>query len=560
MMEGKLSKITVIIYSIIASYLTIHFLFGEVYFQRYESIFVAYIEMYLNNIISISFPMAPLASTQMFIDYSLPDRVQGIIRTEAFYPNFISYFLIIHYITGLSPQLLVVLPLGLIFIPIIYFNLICILIKLENDYSSLFRWILIIYMILFFATTKLYGSFYVAPTAYALFLILLTIIIKIAMDSPYISKYTFIIVICTFSLSQFWHSLLLTFLIFIFSIVFLSCLFMVINKKFDCKLYFSNDIFKKTTSVFIIVLIISITFAHLWQSSYLHDFFGEASILDFLNNARIKLFGGVPFSGPFSYNYKNTFLGMMLFNSMLMIYVISSMIFIIPFIYIILFNNDREIKLNPIIIIALSIFMTQIIDTILYYKSASLSFPLVPEFFPLLGIAFFQSIVPHTSRLFSFFKKILLGMLFILIILTIINIIALNLTHEAGSTPLTKYNDLKDSFNWSYSKMNKDAKLFLDFNILGKYLQLEALQGKLTLDYVDLGPDEYSILVGETRGMISSIKNNYVVIDKETMIHGLPIHSSKARALLKPEWNKINSSKNQNKIFEDYHIAVFIGI
>jgi hypothetical protein len=400
---------------------------------------------------------------------------------------------------------------------------------------------------IYLATTKFYGSFYVAPPALALVL-LIFISIKKYIEQKQDSIYYIICCIGLFSLAGYWHSMLMMVLFFMLSLIIVTGFF-YFKQKDDLNL---KNIFIRITRLFLIVIIISLCFMHLWKSNYLQLFLMEASLTDFLIKALKQLFGQVPFYVPYSFNYKEYLFGKVYFYSYLLILFISVLIIVTAMI---LFLKNK-IGRNNNIIFVFAIIIAQVINAIAYYKSSSINFPYVPLFFPLIGVAFFMEL-DNNKKIKILWKKIMYLYLALLIVLSLVGNISLYITHEAGQTSFTKYKNAKASFDWLYNKIEKSKAVIVDFNLLGKYLQLESEMSVLNTEYKDLSSIDYQVMVGDYKETPMHLKDNYFVIDHATMLNRLPIHVIYERALLKPELMRINTSSNQDKIYEDNYISIF---
>lgn len=315
-----------------------------------------------------------------------------------------------------------------------------------------------------------------------------------------------------------------------------------------------RNIFSRTTSFFIISVIVSLTFMHLWQSSYIGDFFRTADLLDFISKGLIQLMGGTPFPVPYEFNYKDLLWGKIYFISILLIYIISTLILILsllPHIFIsknVKKGNGARLPL----IFGLAVIFAQMINSFLYYKSESINFIYAPLFFPIIGV---YSLI-FSDRKRKFRKAIILS-LSLIIVLSLLSNIALNVTDEAGATSVIMYKDTESSFKWIYNNMNRNKTIVTDFNILGKYLQREAEISKPSIEYEYISSNSYGVLVGDTE-ISKYLSNNYAIVDHATMSKGLPIHSYGSRALFEPKWIQIDNCRNQDKIYEDNYVSIFI--
>lgn len=556
MKQRTLCLISLISLFSVASYVTVHFILDEVNFQRYDNIFVAFIELYLNSHVSLDyFRFTPLFDPLLQMDPSLPYRVSGIAITESYFINFVSLFIMIHYITGIAPQLLVVIPIGVLFVPIIYLNFIRGLLP-SNDYNKKITLLLLIYLIIYLAITKYYGSFYVAPPAIALVLILMSCTYGF-IQNKHRGPYYLIFCVSLLSLTHYWHSALLLYMCFLCTLFAIANFVFIFQKFWPQFLIFDFHGLSAIKSLIVISCILTLTFIHLWQSTYIVNYTSESSIADFLYKSFIKFTGEDPFLIPYSYSYKESFMGEIHFYSIMSIYFICCLIlFICFFISIKSSLNHKRLELNFAQISAISIVLAQILNIAIYYKSSSINFPYVPLFFPIFGVYLFSTIKDNMkNKRLEAFIYVLVS---ILIIFSIIANISFYLTNEAGITSLTKYRDAEPSLEWVYENSNNSKFIVVDFNILGKYLQWEAKKPKLILNYIDLGPYEYSVLASDIPETPPHLKENYAILDEATMLGGLPIHVTKSRALIKPELKQIHFSSNTNRLYCDGHLSVLL--
>lgn len=527
--------------------------------ERFEGTFIGYIEMYLNGHIQLNnFQLMPLFESHISADQSLPLRTENIVASESYWPCFVSLFLILHYISGISPQLLVILPLGLLFIPFMCISIIRSFDLHQNNRSIYFS-IIILYLI-FLSTTRYYGSFYVAPPAIMLFLTIFFSIKKYFDDSNLGRRYILISLLCTLSLSHYWHTPTMWILYLVISLCVVTCSFYVCHSLLKNYVTFSNAniTFKNSIYTLVSIAIIILTFFHLWQSQYLNLFANTADI-DFLSLLAQKLFTKNPFPVPYAYNYKDLFFGQIYYFAYLLTLVLSSVMIIVPILF--LFSRskaERRFDVNLSVIFIVSVIITQILATISYFKSNSIGFPLVPLLLPLLSIWLFSDLDRKYCILNQpNFRLFLRFVIIILIILNIICALCLLLTNQAGANSETKYKDTGECFSWLYCNASRDKDVVVDFNILGLFLQHEAKTSEINTSYVDLSPPIYHIIVGDNHNISPILKENYVVIDQATMIKGLPIHTTSARAMLIPEWNRINHCVSLDKLYADSHLSVF---
>lgn len=554
--NSQFSKLILISLSLFFSYIIFYNVDNEVDFQRYPNIFISFIELYLNGHLSIDYiPWAPIFTPPMNVDSDLPNMVQRLLAAESYYPHFIVLFSILQQVTNLSPQLLITLPIGILFVPIAYLSLIKVYITSNNTNSDfILKSLLFTYFVFYLGSTKFYGSFYVAPPAFLLIIIIFICIKKIYENAS--PELHFIFLISIYTLTQYWHTALMTALFFIIALFLVSSGAYLGQKRSVLAISEElNQIFKKSQNITLVSLIISLTFIHLWRSKYIEKFLFEASIWDFLSKAILKFQGKVAFPIPYVFNYKESFFGELYFKSVILIYFLAFIIFIIPFI-LNLHNLRISRKASLSLIMATSILLAQLISVFAYYNTGSINFIYVPLFFPLFGVYLFSSLNFKSVNIKRFMRNGLVFSLICLILLSVISYITLGLTNEAGATSITKYENTQNSFEWVYDHIDPNSGIILDFNILGKYLQRESQISKPKINYMDLNTSVYKVLIGDSNS--NKLKGSYFSLDHATMLAGLPIHVKQSRALLVPKLEEINNCSSQNKIYIDSHISIFL--
>ncbi len=554
--EKRGLKIWGIVFCSVICYVMLHRVLNEVDFQRFSNIFVGFIEVHLNQHLTLDyFNIFPIFNKKVTIDPSFPYRFQRIMGTESYYVLITYLFIITHLITNLSPQLLIVIPLGVLFLPIIWLAVIRAYIPLNNKPNIVFCILLAIYYLLYVVTTKAYGSFYVSPPSSALFLLIFLCIYRFFYSKNNKGNYFLIMVICYISLTLYWHTLVMS------SLYFVLALFIILGSLYIYSLMSKTtsqykQLFGISTSIAAISIVASFTFIHLWQSSYVDKFIAETNLWDFITKAIMKFQGGVPFAVPYSFNYKNLFFGSLYFKSLLIIHFLAMLLLVIPIILNVYYIKTKGCDIELPLVFSISIFFAQIIHVISYYQTKSLSFFYVPLYFPLFGIQLFANTVKREDSFYQITKAFITFSIIIMIILSLICVFSIGNIREAGETSVTKYIDTENSFNWIYSH-HISNKVIVDFNILGKYLQRESYKPELKIEYIDLNVYSYSYFLGDNNYLPPSFSNSYLIIDHATMEKGLPIHITEGRTLISSNYKKINSCKHQNKIYDDDFIAIY---
>lgn len=561
-LNNRIQKIVLIFYCLFSCYIFVYYASNELYFERYPSVFLAFIQMNLKDYISLNYiPFMSLFTSSIHIPSGFPIKIQHIILAESYFPNTSYLFLMLQRVLNISPEVLLALPLGVIFIPISYLVLIRSCIPSNGDqYRRIFQYLLFIFVLVYIGSQNYYGSFYVAPPSFTL-IILSVFLLKKSFETKARSPIIFSLLICVFSLVNYWHTGFMLYFFFIVSISLVYYFIYLMTKLFP-NLFLSNNfsvLFAKSRYLIVIISIIFLAFIHLWQDSYLQFFVSDATLSDFIKRAILKLQGQVAFPIPYVFNYKDLFYGGFYFKSLILVYIISSVIFLIPIILFIINSlHTKKVFIKIPFLFAISILLAQILLIFAYYKTGSISFTYIPLFFPLFGIYLFLDLNSNNFVKNNFFwRNIIIVFLILIILLSLSNIVFFSLTNEVGMTSVTKYADTEDSFEWLYHKMNIDNPVIVDFNIIGKYIKRESMISRPRIKYVDLDTNIYSILVGDNTNLSVNLYNNYIIIDEATMQRGLPIQVNSGRGALVPLPVSIDNCHSQNKIYSDHFISVY---
>lgn len=559
--RSRILKISVIIYCITVCFVLINHFNNELYYERFPGIFAAYVQMVTKGYVSLDYiPLFPLFNNDICIPSGFPSRIQGILDCESYFPNFTSLFLILHYVSDIPIEVLLVLPVGVLFLPISYLGMINLYIPIQkNNPNFILNFLLFIYITIYLGSTKFYGSFYVAPPSLLLVIILFMSIRHLHKENIQ-SAHLIVFFITVFSLIHYWHSAFMMFFFFIIS-SFICIFFCYLIKLFNIRYFIFDDLNNLLTKSKFLVLfstIIFFSFIHLWCSEYAQYFIAEASIMDFFSKILMKFSGEVPFSIPYVFNYKDLYFGNLYFKSILLIYFLSTVLVSIVLLFQFLENkkiNAMKIKLSFIFLIA--IIISQIMNVFFYYKSGSINFVYVPLFFAFFGICHYNEYYREYKKK-DMYKIVLIVLILFLIFVSVLANVFLFIIGQAGETSATKYEDTRGSFNWLYGHMDINKSVVVDFNILGKYIQRESVLSKPQIKYIDLTTYIYGILVGDTKILPSYLSQNYVIIDEATMSYNIPINILESRALIIPLLDSINDNSIQDKIYTDNHISVLL--
>lgn len=538
-------KLSLILLNIIITYVFILHVSREISFQRYENLFVSVIEMYLHGHINLDLiSVFPLISSTNNIDQSLSELSQSAIRCVSFFPNMIMIFLILHFITGLPPQLLEIMPLGVLFVPFAYMMLIN---KLVQD--SILRILLLFYILIYLISTKYYGSFYVAPVSIILIIMIIYNLNLIYRKEESYGKRFLLLMICLFSLVHYWHTASSAVIALILSSYAILCIMYMYYHGQD-----ENIPSPKSFLYFILIaIIIILTFTHLWESNYTSDFFNSGNLADYFSKALTKLYGNEPYYIDYSYNYKDNIYGTIYFYSLLSIMVISSILMAATSLLYIKLVSKRYNLLNIIpFVLTSGLIGAQIIHSVLYYKAYSINFFFIPLFYAIFGSHLY---LESMLKIKPYIRNIYILGISLLIILALLCTVSYYTTNEQTATSITKYDNTKYSFLWIYLKSGNNV-VISDFNIIYKYLQRESYFSEPSLEYIHMTPEIYGVLVGD-KNLPKSLEGSCIAIDHATMIAGLPIHVLSSRARLEPRYTSINSCVSQDKIYMDNSISIY---
>jgi len=547
-------KVASIFYLISSFFIFSYNYINQVNFQGYPNRFISFIEMVKHGYIDPSYiPIIPLFDSHISIDTSLSTFAQGVLKTNSLFPGLVSLYMIITDVLGLSPQSLMISSIGAILIPFAYYLLVkanFVNLNFRNDSQDFYFGLILIYGMIAFMVTKGYMAFYAGAIGNILLLLCLYCIIKYFNETNNKYVYFFMLTIITFSLSHYWHTALLNIMLFIISVFVVSNVVNIINIKSYGSAYKKSAI--RIDILTFLIIVIALTFNHVWQTNYPNYFVSEVNIFDFFSKLFIKLKGEVPFSFSYIFNYKDLFWGKIYFFSMLAIHFIGSVMLTYALYNLLRYKPKLENKaINQGLILGISLILAQIVSIIVYYPTKSLSFFYVPLFFPLFAVYIYG--LTKNVGFINYFMKI---SLVLIISLGLVCNISLLITNHAGETSITKYEDVGNSFGWILKYVKYNNLIICDYNILHKYLQYEAKVFKPKINFNYLVPEVYKSMV-EGRSLKSS-DISYVVIDYKSMLKGIPIYSEGSRGkLLIPMLDKIDNSLAQNKIYQDNCLSIY---
>jgi len=532
---------------------------NEVNFQRFENIYVAFIDLILYYNVDLNYaPIYPLLDSNVAVDPSIPQNYQSLMLANSYCPSLTALVLIIHEVTGLSPQIIAIMSFGAIYGPIFYLALIKQFIPRTEGHFTLLLWLAGIFYLIH--ATKVFSGFYIAAIGFPM-LFILVICLKKYCDNTNPWHYSLLTLITITSLALYWHSLHMMAL-FIMISLWLYFILASLSSRFNLKVFTQSDLTKKKnhlphyTLLFTAVIAISLTLSHLWRNSYAKNLLSDLEISDILSKVSLKLSGEVIYPIPYAFNYKDWFLGSVYFYVSLVTLILAASIFVIALLYFITSRSEVKPSSTTSLTFGIVILSAQIINIAAYYQTGNINPVYVSLFFPILGISLILTTFP--KGLHGRIKTFLTFILGIIVILGAFNTSVTFCTHEMGHTSLTSYDDTKSSFEWVYSSIDSSSTIFMDFNIYGKYLQreIQTSQHYIHADYIR--PDLYGLMVGDNESIVLDVLEDYVVVDHATMQKGLPIYSGTFQTrFLTPKYPEINNCNAQNKIYADNYLSIF---
>lgn len=554
-------KVYLLLTLIIYIYILLFHCAREIGFQRFEGIFVSYINLILNEHAVWTYDLFPFsAQTSIDIDQSLPQRVQGVVGTQTYWPNLVSLYLILHYVTGITPFQLMLSSMLMIIIPFCYFLVAREYVR-NHEFNRIIILLFTIYLILRLATSS--SPMYVWQPTLIITLIILFALSQVFRAAPKKKVYSFIIIFLLFSLACYWHTAHFKIFFFIASTLMVGIIgyiyYSILQRSTPEKAQGFRGIISSNALFYVASIIVTIVFSQQWRSGYISVAYERIDLFELVNLFFKKIQGELAFHVPYAYNYKEYFWGGVYFNSYIIILICSVLLLGIPLIYSFL-HKEKEYRHNILIgrIFCYSVILSQIIFIVLYYNTNSIDLNYVPFFFPLMGLCLYSSIKMKPSRLSNIIKKLIILLLIILVISSCIGIASLNASNDAGRASLTTYSDTQNSFEWYYNAHDQNKNTIVDFNILGKYLQREAYKQNLKIRYVDLSPSHVQLLVEGEQDPIPNIDGNYVIIDYYSLKNSVPVHTTSSRSMLLFPEDRLDVIANKQKIYQDNRVVVYL--
>jgi hypothetical protein len=550
----------IVLYSIYQSYI------GQVEFSGFPSRFVAFINAVLNDKIQVDLNslFRIQAFPERYIDPSVSSSLYSLMSTESYFPNMTFLYLIFCNITGLTPIRAMLFPMGAVILPIGFLVLTKVYLSGKTQSTKKLDIVVVIVAvngILALVVRRNLTVFYVVPVSFLL-LFINFICIKKIYEKDHHREFFILFCIVTLSLSLYWHTAAFFSLFFLVSIELVSYLTYrlprFLLRKYKQKIFPSG-----ITKPIIVGFIISVIFTRLWQSQYLAVFLRVLNPLDLVIKLILRILGRSPFSIPYLYDYTSTFWGKVFHISLLLSYVVSGLMLVFTIAKYKSLPEANETERNEIqrqnashITFAFSIILAEIIQIFAYYHTESINLFYV-FFYPLFSAQLYFGEKGKSYRNGESVEKAIIISTFILIVLNSICVFSLQFSNELGRTPITKFEDTEQSFQWLYSNMENEV-VIADFNIMHKYLQREAELYELKTDYMLLTPEIYGIAVGDIKEIPDYLAGNYFVVDRATMLHNLPIDIRGSRGFLLVQLlDLIEENNSLIKIYEDDYVSIY---
>jgi len=518
------------------SYAISHHFVNQTHFSRFPVIVMDYIAL----------------KNRGYLNQPLSSAAHHAVGTGSSLPFLANLYIISQKITGIDIRLLILLPLGAIFLPVVYLALIKILFGGFKSEISIFA---MIYILAYLLHEKCFRASYVSAFAFPLFIISVFSIIKILRNDNSL-RYSLILFFMITGVIGFWHTAAFITVTFIFAVACIIVLANILNRKLELA---DIEVITRGISSKILIFIATLSapmviyFKFSIVKNYLKEFIFNSNF-DFIDTF-LRTFRGAP-TLPFVYqkyqfNYKSMIWGKIYFVSHMTIHLIAIFLIIFSILLAIkkLFTNKKiSGSLLSLLLVASGVFISQIVFSIAYSGTAT-GFFYVTYIFPIIGGGLLWKIDKNKKRL-------ILLCFALLIISAFLMAISSHVTDELGYTPDTKYEDTGSSFIWTASNMDQNKTIYADFNILYKYLYREIMNRVPSISYADIKSSNYIYIVGH-KSPPDGFSKNYVAIDDATMSDHKPINTYEGRGLLIPMMDSINENVNLQKLYADGHISIY---
>ena len=528
--------------------------------QRFGNMYIAFIEMQIRGYVGTEifniFSLVNNMGINQYIDMSLSNGAQSIVRTAAFFP-FLSYLnTVLLAFTSLDPIVLNRIPIAaFIFPPIIF--------ALYSKFGGRYALPLYIALLIYLLQHKIFMSSYVAAYCYPLlftYILLLFIMFNSRVEEGANKNfYPILGIITMLALANYWHSVAMMAIIFTISLLLVSVMIEYVSSLFNDKIFFKNApgffLFAVTS------LIVGIVFNKTWDSYSINEIVGSNPIDTLYSNLVNKIAGGIAYEIDYKYNYADALAGEIYLYDHLLIHIISGVILILPLIVIfghLARNRNYEAfftdpSLNKTIIWIFAIILAQVTFSLLYSITA-FGFVYVPFLFPIIG-AYGLRYLDEINH--SVFKKIASFLVIILIISSVILTTSTFVSRELGQNSMTMYKDMDPSLQYINQNIGNKVSIFVDFNLFGKYIIQETKLQKPSLDFIRIGSESYGEMVGDSKTDI--IRDSYFIIDFKTMSNNLPFHVYEGRSMFVPLLDRIENNEEASKIYNDRIVNIFVS-
>jgi len=491
-------------YSIFRTY------FLETDLNGFPNRFIAYLTYVIDSDHLEGFNLLPLFNdSYMFYN---DDILTALYNTEKYFPNTLFLYVILYKFTLIDPVIIMKLPIGYITITPILF----IILKKYNIYN---KKIFILIILLMFNKRNIFSVNYIAPFSYLLFLIIIDLYKN--MEYNFNSKYYIMYILLFFSLINYWHTLSIFTLFFIMSNIIIYSLSVFIN--------YENKI-NNYIVLAIITIILFLLNTLLWKSSFIIYYLDNINILNLFYNILSRISGKNPFITTIYYNYFNGMYGKLYHYSLILIYL--SLLFIILYDQFLIIGKKNIHNYNKKIRITLSLFLSELFQILFYLVTQSINL----FYFFLYPLSFKQN-----NRKYVFY---------LLFLISIINIVACDLSYDLGRRPDTKRECVVKTY--PYFEKNYSGKIISDYNIGHIFIKRDLEDKLLTNEYLIINEKTYVLYLN------NRFDNNefMYIFDINSINKGLPIDTRGSRGFLLDS-TLLNSNILSNKIYENKYIGAY---
>lgn len=562
MADKRRLKFLTILWLLCVSYAFFHHHGDQTHIQRFPSMFAAFVQMwsmgYIDSSVIESIPLlTPIADP---IPSGTSDTIRILTIMNAKYPFLFLLHAIVVVLTGIAPHTLITLPIGVFIMP-------AIILAIGRTYlPDYYPW-LVAYLLIYLLNVAVFQIAYVSAFAISL-LFLVILCLKLAFDGVHPKRQFGLVLASLLTVVNYWHTAALLTILLIICVT--ACLSLI--GRFDRERV--PTMTSNALKVAVICVVFVATFIRIWDLTYvalalvkmpiflqelIYDFAGLFDEVGYPSAGGVGGIGEGSGSGgsepvdEYAFDYRDNSIGNLYFYTHLGIHAVAGLLVLLPVAY---YAVRRRLPNSHHRVLAFSfatgVGFAQAIFSVLYARSA-FGLWLVPLVFIIfgayaittldnpLGERIHKRIIPVTFSVLIVFAVVLTGVAFS--------------TNELGRSSVTVHEDVDEPTYWLVDYMDGDTNVIMDFNIYSKFVYYEATVRKPEAQLQHLNVGSYAVLVGDAP-VTDEYAGEYVVVDRQTLADGRPIHIYKGRGQLEPRPRQIENAKTTDKIRADGRTSI----